>query len=117
MSLLFEDLFKRFNSDLKRQADMILSKPNRASGFDVMKFMRTDTITQVIHFLIVVVKQTGVCPCSIYWKLGFKAFSNGKSRGDTGTVAPELHFSTWHDYALELTGNSCVFRSRYDLLV
>jgi DNA-directed RNA polymerase III subunit RPC2 len=46
MSLLFEDLFKRFNSDLKRQADMILSKPNRASGFDIMKFMRADTITQ-----------------------------------------------------------------------
>lgn len=46
LSLLFEDLFKRFNSDLKRQADMILSKPNRASGFDIMKFMRADTITQ-----------------------------------------------------------------------
>ena len=46
LSLLFEDLFKRFNSDLKRQADMILSKPNRASQFDVIKFMRTDTITQ-----------------------------------------------------------------------
>jgi DNA-directed RNA polymerase III subunit RPC2 len=46
ISLLFEDLFKRFNSDLKRQADLVLSKPNRASGFDVMKFMRTDTITQ-----------------------------------------------------------------------
>jgi DNA-directed RNA polymerase III subunit RPC2 len=46
MSLLFEDLFKRFNSDLKRQADMILSKPNRANGFDIMKFMRSDTITQ-----------------------------------------------------------------------
>jgi DNA-directed RNA polymerase III subunit RPC2 len=45
LSLLFEDLFKRFNSDLKRQADMVLSKPNRVSGFDVMKFMRTDTIT------------------------------------------------------------------------
>ena len=26
---------------------MILSKPNRASSFDVMKFMRTDTISQV----------------------------------------------------------------------
>jgi DNA-directed RNA polymerase III subunit RPC2 len=46
ISLLFEDLFKRFNSDVKRQADMVLSKPNRASGFDVVKFMRTDTITQ-----------------------------------------------------------------------
>jgi len=45
ISLLFEDLFKRFNSDLKRQADMVLSKPNRATSFDVMKFMRSDTIT------------------------------------------------------------------------
>jgi hypothetical protein len=50
ISLLFEDLFKRFNSDLKRQIDMILSKPNRASGFDVMKFMHTETITQVCPY-------------------------------------------------------------------
>ena len=47
LSLLFEDLFKRFNSDLKRQADMVLSKPQRAEKFDIMKFFRTDTITQV----------------------------------------------------------------------
>lgn len=46
ISLLFEDLFKRFNSDLKRQADLVLSKANRASNFDVVKFMRADTITQ-----------------------------------------------------------------------
>lgn len=32
LSLLFEDLFKRFNSDLKRLADMTLSKPNRVEG-------------------------------------------------------------------------------------
>lgn len=52
LSLLFEDLFKRLNSDLKRQADMILSKPNRASMFDVVKCIRTDTITQgFIHAL------------------------------------------------------------------
>lgn len=31
MSLLFEDLFKRLNTDLKRQADQTLSKANRAS--------------------------------------------------------------------------------------
>eukprot|EP01042_Synura_sphagnicola_P000358 gene358-370_t len=50
--LLFEDLFKRFNSDIKRQADMILSKTNRTSGFDVMKFMRADTISQgLVHAL------------------------------------------------------------------
>ena len=69
--------YERFNSDLKKQADMILSKPNRVegenctcgvvldmlllnnypfflifiysndfSGFDIVKFIRTDTITQ-----------------------------------------------------------------------
>ena len=28
LSLLFEDLFKHFNTDLKKQVDMVLSKPN-----------------------------------------------------------------------------------------
>jgi DNA-directed RNA polymerase III subunit RPC2 len=45
LSLLFEDLFKLFNKDLKRQADLVLSKPNRASAFDVVKTIRPDTIT------------------------------------------------------------------------
>ena len=45
MSLLFEDLFKRMNSDLKRMADSVLSKANRATQFDVAKCIRTDTIT------------------------------------------------------------------------
>ena len=45
LALLFEDLFKRFNSDLKRQADMVLSKPQRANAFDITKCIRTDTIT------------------------------------------------------------------------
>lgn len=31
LSLLFEDLFKRLCADLKRQADAILSKANRAT--------------------------------------------------------------------------------------
>lgn len=45
LSLLFEDLFKIFNKDLKRQADMVLSKANRAQAFDVVKCIRPDTIT------------------------------------------------------------------------
>jgi len=45
LSLLFEDLFKIFNKDLKRQADMVLSKANRAQAFDVVKTIRPDTIT------------------------------------------------------------------------
>lgn len=46
MSLLFEDLFKRFNSDIKRQADAVLGKPNRAEAFDILqRCFRQDTIT------------------------------------------------------------------------
>ena len=32
LSLLFEDVFKKFNQDLKRTADAVLGKPNRASS-------------------------------------------------------------------------------------
>ncbi|PWN26316.1 beta and beta-prime subunits of DNA dependent RNA-polymerase [Jaminaea rosea] len=34
LSLLFEDLFKKFNSDLKMSIDKILKKPNRTTEFD-----------------------------------------------------------------------------------
>lgn len=36
MLLLFEDLFKKFNSDFKANIDKILRKPNRASEFDAL---------------------------------------------------------------------------------
>eukprot|EP00532_Pseudo-nitzschia_australis_P009769 CAMPEP_0168242180 /NCGR_PEP_ID=MMETSP0140_2-20121125/23258_1 /TAXON_ID=44445 /ORGANISM="Pseudo-nitzschia australis, Strain 10249 10 AB" /LENGTH=1278 /DNA_ID=CAMNT_0008177215 /DNA_START=92 /DNA_END=3928 /DNA_ORIENTATION=- len=50
LSLLFEDLFKIFSKDLKRQADMVLSKPNRAQAYDVVKSIRPDTIQNgMIH--------------------------------------------------------------------
>mmetsp|Transcript_28385 Transcript_28385/g.45985 ORF Transcript_28385/g.45985 Transcript_28385/m.45985 type:complete len:1140 (+) Transcript_28385:58-3477(+) len=45
LALLFEDLFKRFNSELKRNADQTLTKPNRAQPFDIVKCIRADTIT------------------------------------------------------------------------
>ena len=45
LSLLFEDLFKIFSKELKRQADNVLQKANRAQAFDVVKFIRPDTIT------------------------------------------------------------------------
>lgn len=46
LSLLFEDLFKKFNYDIQRGARQVLSKPNRAATFDVVKSMRQDTITK-----------------------------------------------------------------------
>lgn len=46
VALLFEDLFKRFNAELKRQADMVLSKAARASPFDIGRQLQgCNTIT------------------------------------------------------------------------
>jgi DNA-directed RNA polymerase III subunit RPC2 len=50
MGLLFEDLLKRFNASLKKTADTVLSKPNRAAPFDIVKSIRQDTITQGFVF-------------------------------------------------------------------
>ena len=44
LSLLFEDLFKKFNAELKKTADITIPKP-RAAQFDVVKHMRQDQIT------------------------------------------------------------------------
>ncbi|PVZ98868.1 hypothetical protein BB558_005126 [Smittium angustum] len=48
LSLLFEDLFKKFNFDLKLNVDKVLKKPNRAQEFDVYNTLvcHTDSITQ-----------------------------------------------------------------------
>lgn len=46
LSLLFEDLFKQFNSTLQKTADNMLSKPNRLL-FDIQK-----TITEIQHDII-----------------------------------------------------------------
>lgn len=52
MALLFEDLFKHFNSDLKKTADKSLPKQNRTGQFDISKCMRPDTISNgLIHAL------------------------------------------------------------------
>lgn len=44
LSLLFEDLFKKFNSELKRIADHTIVK-QRAALFDIVRHMRQDQIT------------------------------------------------------------------------
>lgn len=49
LSLLFEDLFKRFNAELKKIADQTIPKP-RAAQFDIVKHMRQDQITHgLVH--------------------------------------------------------------------
>jgi DNA-directed RNA polymerase III subunit RPC2 len=44
LALLFEDLLKKFNTDLKKEIDRFLSKSNRAAMFDVTKCFRPKTI-------------------------------------------------------------------------
>lgn len=39
LSILFEDLFKRFVSDFKKNIDQVLSKHNRATNFDPCMFL------------------------------------------------------------------------------
>lgn len=48
LALLFEDLFKRFNGDLKRAVDKVLARPNRAQEFDAARLLalQTSLITQ-----------------------------------------------------------------------
>jgi DNA-directed RNA polymerase III subunit RPC2 len=41
LSLLFEDLFKKFNTDLKMNIDKILKKPNRTQEFDAFQHMQS----------------------------------------------------------------------------
>mmetsp|Transcript_19096 Transcript_19096/g.26877 ORF Transcript_19096/g.26877 Transcript_19096/m.26877 type:complete len:1397 (+) Transcript_19096:48-4238(+) len=45
LSLLFEDLFKIFNAIVKKSADRVLSKANRAQAFDVAKGLPESIIT------------------------------------------------------------------------
>ncbi|KAI9823339.1 MAG: DNA-directed RNA polymerase III core subunit ret1 [Thelocarpon impressellum] len=40
LSLLFEDLFKKFNHDLKLNIDKVLKKPNRTQEFDAFQHMQ-----------------------------------------------------------------------------
>lgn len=52
LGLLFEDLFKRMNAELGRQADAVLSKANRAAQFDIVKCIRQDTLTSGLEHAI-----------------------------------------------------------------
>ena len=52
LALLFEDCFKRLNADLKRQADAVLSKSNRATQFDIIKCIRQDTLSNGLEHAI-----------------------------------------------------------------
>lgn len=63
LSLMFEDVFKRFNWELKSIAEKTIPKI-RASQFDVIKYMRSDLITNCLVFAISTVSiKTLKCKC------------------------------------------------------
>ncbi|KAA8519299.1 hypothetical protein F0562_013555 [Nyssa sinensis] len=45
LSLLFEDLFKTMNDEVRKTIDAILAKPSRSSRFDFSQFIVKDSIT------------------------------------------------------------------------
>jgi len=45
LALLFEDLFKKLNADIRRHADQVLAKPSRTQDFDVTRCIRSETIS------------------------------------------------------------------------
>jgi len=52
LALLFEDLFKKFNTELKKSIDQVLSKPNRVQQLDVARLLelQQNTITNgLVH--------------------------------------------------------------------
>jgi DNA-directed RNA polymerase III subunit RPC2 len=51
IALLFEDLFKRFNTELRMNMDKVLKKPNRTAEFDAFQHMQSagNTITSGLN--------------------------------------------------------------------
>jgi DNA-directed RNA polymerase beta subunit len=49
LSLLFEDLFKKMNSELLMEAKKTLSKANRSASFDAAANLRSDIITNAME--------------------------------------------------------------------
>ena len=54
IALLFEDLFKKFNSEIKKNVDQVLSKANRAAQFDAIRLLslRQESITNGLNHAI-----------------------------------------------------------------
>lgn len=46
LSLLFEDLFKTMNDEVRRTIDAVLAKPSRSSRLDISQYIVKDSITQ-----------------------------------------------------------------------
>eukprot|EP00727_Mastigamoeba_balamuthi_P004648 m51a1_g14181 putative dna-directed rna polymerase iii subunit rpc2 (1156) ;mRNA; f:56683-60870 len=52
VSLLFEDLFKKFNTEIQRAAEMAMEHPNRTQQFDIVKVINPNNITNGLNHAI-----------------------------------------------------------------
>lgn len=108
LSLLFEDLFKRFNADLKRSAELVLQKQNRTAVFDIVKstVWRTDTITQVWDSSVPLhsnfKSDAGVRSRDFDWKLGSETIQNGPRWRNSGLVEALVRECHRHDHESQL---------------
>ena len=48
MSLLFEDVFKGFNSEVQKTAQKLLEKPQRTSIFDICKYLPANRVQSAL---------------------------------------------------------------------
>lgn len=114
LSLLFEDLFKKFNSELKKIADQIIPK-QRAAQFDVVKHMRQDQITNgMVNAISTVSTRLPVWADgetfrrdrqTLRWPMNFlstgqlvsEKIQDGPPGRHPGPVSALLYFSAWHD--------------------
>lgn len=65
LALLFEDLFKRLNVELRKQAEIQLSKAAKGTNFDVAKFIRPDIITYGLESAISSGERTRITLASV----------------------------------------------------
>ena len=102
MSLLFEDLFKKLNAELKKEVDKLLPKlkGKKEDYFDITRLLHTESITTGNHLLIVITnskKYIRVSKCFIKWKLVIKAIQNGKSRRHSSFIKTNIHWCLGND--------------------
>lgn len=111
ISLLFEDLFKRMNFELKSIADKNISKV-KAAQFDVIKHIRTDTLTLglenaiatvILSQLFVFIFSNLLVSIFLLGKLDHQTFPDGKTRCHSNALSPIVHFWPWNDDSRQFT--------------
>ena len=87
LSLLFEDLFKKYNFDVKINMDKVLRKPNKTEVADPCTIMMGHAKPHHPRHE----------SCNCHRELESQAFQNGPSRGEPSAQSTKLHRNTGYD--------------------